>query len=504
MKLIFSKKGFEQEVQKTIEPLFKKRFNEFKRDIRAYMDPMTGEESQPKYSSNKYTDYAAAVEEVANKYDNKSAWGCALLANIVDFRAAVCVSSGPQYKAKTAGMVKQKDEDGESVGAGAGQEQADGWREVEFAKGFFEANGLDHEMPQDLGREAEIEARIALKLSWDDSKKQVIVEHIPWMKYRYEESRISTDSKKVDKISWHSFTWQGQTIPAGSIQGDELIYRRFGGRTSAKDPMSKIIRCLTEIDYVAQGFRDWREIDRLYASPIPVFECGSKEEAEDMAAAIQGGLNWKIKKAFAVYGKFVMVGPDMAGVASLEKEIIRNACFISGETGYPLQFLLPDLLSNRSTSENIMESALAQTASERAIWTGIYDELLSKAMMIYNAKSGMTQLDPTKISITISQITQAQWDRLTAFWLPAFDKKLVSREAVLPQIPNFNVDEELKRADEADAKETERIAQQLEKMKLDEEARAQQGNQPPAPGAAPGNKSNLNQGGSGDDFNRKL
>jgi hypothetical protein len=188
-----------------------------------------------------------------------------------------------------------------------------------------------------------------------------------------------------------------------------------------------------------------------------------------------------------IAAKFRYAGPDMAGIDSLEREIKRLACFISGTTGYPLQFLLPDMLSNRSTSENIMESALTQTASERAIWIGFYEELIKKAMKMWAAKSSKTELDPSKISITISLMTNEQWQRLSAFWLPAFKDELVTREAALSQIPGFDLREEMDRRKEADNSEVARITAEIDKMKLDAEA-----NPPPKP-SAPGTTGNLNQ-----------
>jgi hypothetical protein len=179
---------------------------------------------------------------------------------------------------------------------------------------------------------------------------------------------------------------------------------------------------------------------------------------------IKAGLNFKIKKAWAVVGNFKFAGPDMSGIDSLEREIKRQSCFIAGTTGYPLQFLLPDMLSNRSTSENIMESALVHTASERAIWTGFYEELISKAMKLYTIKTSKTALDPNKLSITISLMTQEQWNRLTNFWLPAFRDDLVTREAVLPQIPDFNIQEELDRRTEADNSKVKQITQELDQV----------------------------------------
>jgi len=251
------------------------------------------------------------------------------------------------------------------------------------------------------------------------------------------------------------------------------------------------MRCLTQIDYIDQGFRDWREINRLYASPVPDVECKTPEEAEDMNAAIKGSINWKIKKLFVHSGVFSYKGPEMTGIDSLEREIKRQACFVAGTTGYPLQFLLPDMLANRSTSENIMESALIHTASERAIWTGFYEELISKAMKMYSEKTSKSALDPNKISITISLMTEEQWQRLIQFWLPAFREELVSREAALSQIPDFNIREELDRREKADNSRIAQITSELDKVKKE----AENGNPPNNGNGVP---SNGNTGGNDD------
>ena len=448
-----------------------REFRRLRFDVQASIDTMTGEEVRSLYNGNKYTTYQSAVVALDKKYQNESDWGNGLAANIIDFRAAVTVSSGPQYKPAKNSTIRQKDEDGKSIGKDkvqafepAADIEEDASAEMDFCRSFFDVNDINHETPQELGREAEIEGRVAVTLEWDETEKQVLIIHRPWLSYKYKETR---KNKKIESIKWDAN--EAEKIEAGEASGDTLVCRWFGGRKRAKDPMPKVARCLTQIDYVDQAFRDWREIDRLYATPIPVFECKTPEEAEEMQERIKAGLNFKIKKAWVVVGTFKFAGPDMSGIDSLEREIKRQACFIAGTTGYPLQFLLPDMLSNRSTSENIMESALVHTASERAIWTGFYEELVSKAMKLYSAKTNKTALDPNKLSITISLMTQEQWNRLVLFWLPAFEKDLVTREAVLPQIPDFNVQEELDRRTEADKEKVKQISDELDKVKRDAE-----------------------------------
>lgn len=449
-------------------------------EMQANVAVNSGDDVSYAYSYNNYREYAKACQAVSDKYENRASWGSGLTANIIDFRAAVTVSSGPQYKPQKKAAIQQKDEEGKSIG---GEEDAndDGVidpaeREMEFCRSLFEHNDLDHETPQAWGREAEIEGRCAVTLDWDDNEKQVLLVHRPWLTYRYEEERDEKDPRVIKKITWAANT--AAKIKAGSAEGDLLVCRRFSGRESAKYPMTKVIRCLTEIESISQAFRDWREINRLYAAPVPDFEFKTAEEAEDFRDSFDGK-NWKIKKALIHAGVFQYKGPDMTGITSLEGEIKRLACFISGTTGYPLQFLLPDMLSNRSTSENIMESALIHTASERAIWTGFYEELISKAMTLWKAKTGKTALDPNRISISISLMTKEQWERLTTFWLPAFREDLVTREAVLPMIPDFNVREELDRREKADSSEVARITQELDRVEKEQAMAGQQQNPPP-------------------------
>jgi hypothetical protein len=470
------KKNITDNLEKTLGGKLKVALKELHRDVQGWIDSQTSEETTTSYSGNRYRKYETAVKAVSDKYNGDSAWGCDLTGDIVDFRAAVTVSSGPQFKPAEKAMISQKDDQGKAVNKQGKEDNpkiqafaspniedsAD--REMDFCRDFFDVNNINHETPQELGKEAEIEGRVAVELKWDPTAMQVILVHKPWTVFKYRETRNKLDPKRIDKIEWDA---QGTDIVAGSCEGDKLVCRWFSGRLSAKFPMTKIMRCLTKIENLDQGFRDWREIDRLYAAPIPIFECKTDEEAERMSDAIKAGLNFKIKKAFALNGTFKYVGPEMTGIDSLELEIKRLACFVSGTTGYPLQFLLPDMLSNRSTSENIMESALVQTASERAIWIGFYEELIKKAMIMYAANTSKTPLDSTKVSVTIPQMTNEQWTRLTTFWLPAFKDDLITREAALSQIPGFDLREEMDRRAEADQSQVARVTAEIDKMKTE-------------------------------------
>ena len=179
------------------------------------------------------------------------------------------------------------------------------------------------------------------------------------------------------------------------------------------------------------------------------------------------------KKAFVHTGKFQFVGPPMEGVESLEKEIITLAKMISGTTGIPVHHLgLPDLMSNRSTAEDMTEMIQSATQKERETWKGTYEELIRKAMVLYNnhVNKGMSkgrQLDPSKISVDIPVTTKEHWDHVEKVFLPAVIAGKISDDLFLEKIPGVDVEAEMKRKEEKEASEIERIKGENESLKSD-------------------------------------
>jgi hypothetical protein len=90
-------------------------------EMQANVAVNSGDDVSYAYSYNNYREYAKACQAVSDKYENRASWGSGLTANIIDFRAAVTVSSGPQYKPQEKAAIQQKDEEGKSIG---GEEDA--------------------------------------------------------------------------------------------------------------------------------------------------------------------------------------------------------------------------------------------------------------------------------------------------------------------------------------------------------------------------------------------
>jgi hypothetical protein len=387
-------------------------------------DVLTATEDEGTYRGNDYQDVKAAVEEIDKKYKNESDWGCFQTGSIVDLRAAFIIQEGISILATTS--------------------QEDAKKEIEFAEKLLEFNFLDREMSQTYAVEGEIEGRILLYLNWIKEENNVAINFVSWQKKQYKVEANKQNYLQYEKVKWK----EGDKVT--TLKEAEFVYKKFGGRISIpNDAVPKIMRCLTQIEQLDKALRDWREINRLFSAPVPDLEVANKA---DVPKAQEGmdAINWKIKKGFAHVGTFGYKSPPIAGVSSLEDEIVMKAKMISGATGIPIQFLgLPDVLSNRATAENLLDLIYAATVKERETWKGVYQEGITKAMEMFNAQTGeeekSTRLDPSKIDVDIPMVSDQDWQRLIDFWLPARVAGEISEQLFLSKIPNVNVDEETKR-----------------------------------------------------------
>lgn len=418
------------------------------------IDILTGLETESKNVGNEYQDYATAVQAISEKYCGTAKWGILQTGAIIDLRAAFILGDG----LKVSHTTDTKEEAA---------------RELQFAEDFLAYNGLDSEMAQEIVKEAEIEGKAAIKIIYDEDEYRewpgmVTARFISWSSKKYEVVADANDYLWYKQLKWK---------PVGQEKEETLdepvfVYKKFGGRLN--DPNSaqpRIMKCLTQVDRLDKALYDLRRIDYLFASPTPDFEVEDMATCQNLLDQIEN-LNWKIGKAIVHTGKFTLVGPPAEGVANLIAEIELNVKMVSGTTGVPIHYLgLLDLLKNRATGDNTRELVMAATTKERAIWIGAFEELLTKAMEMYNVSSGegqkSTRLDPTRIKVDIPLISQEHYDHIEKVYIPAAIAGIVSKEFVAEQIPGIDIEAEAKRREEADAKAAEQAKADLEMTKAE-------------------------------------
>lgn len=443
---------------------FRKETGKLKVRVKYLVDALSATEDDDTgaYKGNEYRTYRKAISAINSKYNGTAKWGVLQTGNIIDLRAAFIISRGIKVSAKGKGRDATK-----------GAE-----KEIKWAKDFLAYNDLDKEMVQEFAKEAEIEGKILLKIDMDktpeDTEKykeygyqMVATRYVSWLDKRYTVITPDDDYKKYEKV-----TWQSGGTP-GVLEADQFVYKKFGGRVNQPNvAQSKTMKCLSQIDNLDKALRDWREIDRIFGGPILYMKCENEKEMKAFNTVI-ADKNFKIKKILAGTGELSFISFDIKGVESLENEILTNAKMISGTTGVSVQYLgLVELLKNRSTGDDMREGLSSATVKERATWEGAYEELITKAMnlfnkTVYNQKSEGVKLNPDLIKVTIPTITKQHWTNIKDVWLPAVVAGKITEELFLEQLPDVDVDEELKRKEKTEASELEQVKRDNEDLRND-------------------------------------
>ncbi|MCJ7828612.1 MAG: phage portal protein [Dehalococcoidia bacterium] len=402
-------------------------------------DILTLQETTHAYVGNDYQTYDEAVLEISEKYCGRAEWGVLQTRSIIDLRAAFILGEGLKVTHTT-------------------ETRAEAKRELQFAQDFMSFNDLDGELDQEMAKEAEIEGKIAIRLWLDeepfrDWEGMVSARFLSWLTRKYEVTADANDYLWYKKLFWKATG----TVVAGSLEEPDFVYAKFGGRINApNEAQPKIAACLTQIDRLDRALRDLRQIEHLFAAPTPYFKVLSVAEGTAVEAYIER-TNWKIGKALVTSSEYSIVSAPITGAETLIAEIELCVKMISGATGIPIHYLgLLDLLRNRSTGENIRELIMASTTKERQTWIGVYEELLTKAMQMWNATyaaqySKEKQLDPMRIKVDIPQVTQEHWDHIQNVLIPAVTANIISKEHVAGQIPGVDQEKEaeLRKAQEA-------------------------------------------------------
>ncbi len=406
---------------------------------------LTVQEKDATYTGNRYKTYSEAVQEVANKYSGISDWGVLQVGNIVDLRAAYIIGQGLKVS-----KVEGEDEDATP--------------EYDFAQRFIDKNELDHELAQDLAREAEIEGKTLIKLlpvaSNDESAIEdvdIIMRWISWTTNKYTVKVSPADYLQLESVTWN---------PAGgslvTLLPEQCVYKRFAGRLDIpNETMPRVAKCLTQIENLDMALRDWRQINKLYAAPTPHVQCDTAEQAKQINEAMDK-VNWKIGKFFAHTGVFGYAQPLSEGQQAIESEIITLMKVISGTTGIPLNALgCPELTTKYGAdSQGMLDMISMSTGKEREVWRGAYQEIIEKAMKMWNVATNKTPLRPELIRIDIPVVTAEQWARLVSTWLPMKNSDVITLKTMLNQVPGLDVEAELEAKAEEDAEAMERFNEQ--------------------------------------------
>lgn len=392
----------------------------------------------PGFNGNNYPNYEAQVNELERKYGGRAAWGCGIVQAAIDVRSSFTAGMGIQAVLSPI------------------EKEGSGNAEIEYINKFISLNGLSGEKNVNWAVEAELEGKFLAKISWDESNKNVVARYIPWKTTSY---RVETREDDYEEYTGVKYYVAGEEK---NIKPEQFVYAKFGGRTHmVNDTPPKVGTVLTEIEALAKAMRDHREINHLFSFPTPVVTCEDGVDAAEVKTKINES-NWKIGKLLVLGGaKYELVGPDIQGVDSIEKEIVACIKIISAATGLPVHFFgFTDLMSNRATADSLMEMVFASTAKERQVWLKFYTHLFQKVLEMSNLRNG-TVFDVKSVVAEIPEDSQTKRRQIVDFWLELLDRKALSVKTLLENVPGVEAEQEMERIKDERKEEMLEIESQL-------------------------------------------
>ncbi len=377
-------------------------------------------------SANPYQSRERLVAELVNKYKGYASAGNQLIQRIVDTRAAFTMANGLSAKPAL----------GESG------------RELEFIRRLIRKNQLDGQFGQQLAVEKELEGQVLLVLDYMPDQDNVQVRFISWNDTHYQVRYADDAYTSIKQIAYEDD--DGETV---YISPSRAVFIKFNARIHSREGVPTLSGLLQEAEDIDLALRDWRKINRYFASPTPYFKTADIQEAKDLYdRLLQPGVDWKIGKVFAGPAEFSLVGMSDHGFESVQKEIETKVKILAGGAGVPVQFLgFPEFMSNRATAENTLEPVALVSVSEQRSWLGGFQDMFDKAIQLRNrmAPAGERKLAPARVAPAMRFVTRAQVERVQELYMPLFDKGAISLETLLGLLPDVRPEDEEPESKEA-------------------------------------------------------
>lgn len=419
---------------------------------------------------NPYRSYLSVVTAINRKYNNLEQYGCSLVKQVIDWRATQIAGNGANVKSE--------------------DEQAD-----KFLQEFSKYNKLDGYRFIEMVREGEMEGKCLLTLEIEQKdeddvdlefEQQVCVKHVSWVQKGYEVKTSDDDYEEIIGVKIPAKDGQGEI----NLDPSMAVYVKLGSsRTIINQCVPRIANVLYDIDNLDRALADMRANNHLFGVSTPTIETPDESIADKLRRFVYGAggkLKWVLGTMFIGTGKLTFAEPSGKAIESLAKECETLAKIISAATGIPIHFLgYADLLSNRSTAEELMEMVNATTRIEREIWKSKLEELCIKAINLYNDTTG-SSLSTAGISVEVPVVTMQMVDLLTSIYLPLQQAGVISMQTLRQRIPGIDPEKEEELIEEEKQESMQHAADMADLMMKSGKADSMNSEDPSGAGAETG------------------
>lgn len=421
---------------------------------------------------NNYKTYANQIQAIYKMYYNESDYGGEIARGIIDTRVAILCGEGlntivfdsPEFlemqKAqkeekqaipasqvqalkdiKNQAIQQQQDIQEKTQEETQEEEIIDEKKEAvkEFINNIIKWNKLEGEGLIEIGECVEMEGKVLLVINPGmlNGKKVVKIEVFDYYTNQYTIKR--NDIGEITEISY------GNKTNPKKITPDRAVFIQLSGKKKdyVKTP-PRIANVLTQIENYSRAKYDLRKNNHLFAKTTPFFKTVDAAGASSINNDIRNK-NWVVGMGYAGTADFSYVSQTTGASDGIDKERIMDMKDIATTVGIPILLMnYPELMSNRSTAETMMEMLNQSSKKERLKLQSGMIELIQKIMQFaVKEKIEGAIYEPDMFDINIPLITLDNLKALIETWCILMDKKIISKKTVQGKVPGINpLDEE--------------------------------------------------------------
>lgn len=372
-------------------------------------------------SNSVYLTREVQIDETLRKYRGQASKGNILLRNILETRSAF-----------TAGRGLSTNWEGEA--------------EQQFIKQFFQVNRIKLSYIRQLSRERGFEGQVLLVLQ-PHADKIPRVRFLSWFDSRYEVIANANDYTMIDRV---------ERPFGGDIAPDRIAFMRFNTRMTSMTGTPLFAGILEKLEDLDDALNLLKTANKASANPTPYFEFEIEEDAEVFRNYLKTS-GWTMGTALAGSAKASMLQMGYGSYTSLTEQVVTLAKIISGHTSVPPHYFgFAELVSNRATADDMSSAFVEIAETETEEWQSGFTDLIGRAMALYNNWTG-SDLDTTGGEALIEVISEEEFRRIAAIWLPLWLGGAITTPSFLSKIPTINESEEAAQV-EADMIERARLA----------------------------------------------
>ena len=386
--------------------------------------------------TNEYKSYTKQVTETYKKYNGEADFGCAPVRTIVDIRSAF--------------------EAGEGMTVVPGEDAPQDFKD--FVNDFIVKNKLNATRLFDIAKTTEMSGYCIPFVKANGRLKDVptvcLMANNKGSNYYFPDLAHSYDLDSVKGIMRKT-----KDEPERVSVNNFVFIRTGGDGSSCTDLTTRVGIVLTECDAYDKASKEMRELNWKMARITAAFETKNKNETDQVSSWIEK-TKWAIGKAFVGTAKLDFKVPGTGAHDNLEKELGSSAKTISGTTSIPVHWLgHTDLMSNRSTAEELYNLINNGTIMERLAIASAMKELIIIAQELYiDAMGGDLKEVYTNFDVNIPIIDFNRFKSLVEAYSKLLADGIISKKTYRGIVPNIDA-----------MKEEEQIAAEEDTTEEDEE-----------------------------------